>query len=95
MVRGLRSQRNSPPTGPTRIPKRPPPRSLRSPTASRQCRTAEFILRRSTGRFYSAKRARRPNTVAGLELAIARGWLELHESGMFVKLTQSGADLFA
>ena len=32
---------------------------------------------------------------AGLELAISRGWLELHESGTFVKLTQSGADLFA
>jgi hypothetical protein len=29
---------------------------------------------------------------AGLELAISRGWLELHESGTFVKLTQSGAD---
>jgi hypothetical protein len=23
------------------------------------------------------------------------GWLELHESGTYVKLTQSGADLFA
>jgi hypothetical protein len=32
---------------------------------------------------------------AGLELAISRGWLALHESGTFVKLTQSGADLFA
>jgi len=32
---------------------------------------------------------------AGLDLAIARGWLLLHESGTFVKLTQSGTDLFA
>ena len=32
---------------------------------------------------------------AGLELAISRGWMELHESGTFVKLTQSGADFFA
>jgi hypothetical protein len=32
---------------------------------------------------------------AGLDLAIARGWLLLHESGTFVKLTQGGADLFA
>ena len=32
---------------------------------------------------------------AGLELAMSRGWLELHESGTFVKLTQSGPDLFA
>jgi hypothetical protein len=32
---------------------------------------------------------------AGLGLAIERRWLELHESGTFVKLTQSGAELFA
>ena len=32
---------------------------------------------------------------AGLELAIKRGWLELHESGTFVKFTPAGADLFA
>jgi hypothetical protein len=32
---------------------------------------------------------------AGLKLAIARGWLELHESGTYVKFTATGADLFA
>ena len=32
---------------------------------------------------------------AGLDLAVERGCLVLHESGPFVKLTQSGADLFA
>ncbi|WMT71268.1 hypothetical protein [Bradyrhizobium sp. Ash2021] len=32
---------------------------------------------------------------AGLELAIANGWLWLHESGTFVRFTQAGADLFA
>jgi len=32
---------------------------------------------------------------AGLELAVARGWLELHESGTYVKFTTAGADLFA
>ena len=32
---------------------------------------------------------------AGLELAIERGWLWLHESGTFVKLTDAGAALFA
>jgi hypothetical protein len=41
--------------------------------------------------------ARRPNTVRLSKLATERGWLELHESesGTFVRLTQSGADLFA
>ena len=32
---------------------------------------------------------------AGLARAIARSWLEMHDSGTFVRLTQSGADLFA
>jgi hypothetical protein len=32
---------------------------------------------------------------AGLKLAVARGWLELHESGTYVKFTQAGAELFA
>ena len=32
---------------------------------------------------------------AGLDLAIERGWLVLHESGTFVRFTQAGAELFA
>jgi hypothetical protein len=32
---------------------------------------------------------------AGLDLAIERGWLHLHESGTFVKFTKAGVELFA
>ena len=32
---------------------------------------------------------------AGLERAIANGWLDLHESGTYVKLTEAGATLLA
>jgi hypothetical protein len=32
---------------------------------------------------------------AGLEVAISRGWLVMHESGTYVKFTPSGAELFA
>jgi hypothetical protein len=32
---------------------------------------------------------------AGMDLAIAKGWLIRHESGTFVTLTQAGTDLFA
>jgi hypothetical protein len=32
---------------------------------------------------------------ADLKLAMERGWLRLHESGTYVKLTESGAALFA
>jgi hypothetical protein len=32
---------------------------------------------------------------AGLDLAIAHGWLWRHESGTYVKFTPAGAELFA
>jgi hypothetical protein len=32
---------------------------------------------------------------AGLNFAIAKGWLDLHESGAFVRLTKSGTNLLA
>jgi hypothetical protein len=32
---------------------------------------------------------------AGLDLAMKNGWLEMHESGTYVKFTESGAALFA
>jgi hypothetical protein len=31
---------------------------------------------------------------AGLDLAIAHGWLDMHESGTFVRFTRRGAELF-
>jgi hypothetical protein len=33
--------------------------------------------------------------LAGLDHAIAKGWLWKHESGTYVKFTQPGAELFA
>ena len=32
---------------------------------------------------------------AGVDFAIERGWLRLHESGTYVKFTQAGSELFA
>jgi len=32
---------------------------------------------------------------AGLDYAIAKAWLMLHESGAYVRLTETGASLFA
>ena len=32
---------------------------------------------------------------AGIKLAIERGWLEMHESGTFVRFTPAGSELFA
>jgi hypothetical protein len=32
---------------------------------------------------------------AGIQMAIDKGWLTLHESGTYVKFTPAGAELFA
>ena len=32
---------------------------------------------------------------AGLAVAINRGWLQMHESGTYVKFTEAGAQMFA
>jgi hypothetical protein len=32
---------------------------------------------------------------AGLNRAIEKGWLLMHESGTYLRFTQAGADLFA
>ena len=47
------------------------------------------------GPFLFRERATPEEYSAGLKLAIERGWLVLHDSGTYVKFTQSGADLFA
>jgi hypothetical protein len=45
--------------------------------------------------FLSEFKGRPAEYGAGLKLAIERGWLWLHESSTFVKMTQVSADLFA
>jgi hypothetical protein len=32
---------------------------------------------------------------AGIKRAIEKGWLMMHESGIYLRFTQAGADLFA
>jgi hypothetical protein len=52
-------------------------------------------IEKINGPFLFRERGTPAEYKAGLELAIARGWLVLHESGTFVRFTQAGADLFA
>ena len=52
-------------------------------------------IEKINGPFLFKEGAPQRSTKPGLELAIARGWLWLHESGTYVKFTQTGADLFA
>ncbi|MBR1124541.1 hypothetical protein JQ628_23660 [Bradyrhizobium lablabi] len=45
--------------------------------------------------FLSEDKGSVPEYSAGLKLCIERGWLEMHESGTFVRLAPAGAELFA
>jgi hypothetical protein len=47
------------------------------------------------GPFLFGLKATPDEFLAGLDLAIVRGWLWLHESGTYVKFTEAGAELFA
>jgi hypothetical protein len=51
--------------------------------------------RSSTDRSCSRAKGTPAEYKAGLELAIERGYLKLHESGTFVKFKEKGAALFA
>ena len=54
-----------------------------------------IYIEKINGPFLFQDKATPAEYSAGLKFAIERGWLELHESGTFVKLTPAGADLFA
>jgi hypothetical protein len=53
-----------------------------------------IYIEKLNGPFLFIDKATPAEYTAGLELAISRGWLKLHESGTFVKLTQSGVPVF-
>src|SRR2546423_40069 len=52
-------------------------------------------IEKLNGRFLFGDKGTPAEYRAGLKLAVERGWLELHDSGTFVKFTAAGADLFA
>jgi hypothetical protein len=54
-----------------------------------------IYIEKLNGPFLFGDKATPAEYTAGLELAISRGWLKLHESGTFVKLTLGGAEMFA
>jgi hypothetical protein len=56
---------------------------------------SRIYIEKLNGPFLFADKGTPAEYRAGLDRAISRGWLEMHDSGTFVKLTQSGADLFA
>jgi hypothetical protein len=54
-----------------------------------------IYIEQINGPFLSELKGSSAEYKAGLDLAIARGWLWLHEPWTYVKFTQVGAELFA
>jgi hypothetical protein len=63
--------------------------------ATEAVQAGRIYIERINGPMLFVEKATPAEYRAGLDLAIARGWLELHESGTFVRFTPAGADLFA
>jgi hypothetical protein len=57
-----------------------------------ECR---IYIEKLNGPFLFGDKGTPAEYTAGLQRAISLGWLEIHDSGTFVRLTQGGADLFA
>jgi hypothetical protein len=54
-----------------------------------------FYIEKLNGPFLYIDKGSPAEYSAGLKLAIERGWLEMHDSGTYVKFTAAGADRFA
>ena len=54
-----------------------------------------ILIEKINGPFLYELRGTPAEYKAGLDRAIEKGWLVLHESGTFVKFTPAGAELFA
>jgi hypothetical protein len=63
-------------------------------TAAEAVQDARIYIERVNGPFLAAGGSPAEYR-AGIERAIAKGWLWRHESGTYVKFTDAGAELFA
>jgi hypothetical protein len=83
--------------GPTRLadPEIAPRKLLHLANAVEPYFDNRILIEKINGPFLYELRGTPAEYKAGLDRAIANGWLVLHESGTFVRFTQAGADLFA
>ena len=56
---------------------------------------ARLLVERINGPFLYEFKGTPAEYKAGLDRAIEKGWLVMHESGTYLRFTQAGADLFA
>ena len=67
----------------------------RSPNSVEAGQEGRIYIEKINGPFLYREKGTPDEYKAGLDLAIERGWLVLHDSGTFVRFTQAGAELFA
>ena len=70
-------------------------RLLEHPQAFEPIQDGRIYIEKLNGPFLFGDKGTPGEYRAGLELAVARCWLELHDSGTYVKFTPAGSDLFA
>ena len=56
---------------------------------------SRLLVERINGPFLFELKATAAEYKAGIDRAIEKGWLVMHESGTYLRFTQAGADLFA
>ena len=76
-------------------PDRAAPWLLEHAHAFEPIQDGRIYIEKLNGPFLFVDKGSPAEYTAGLKLAIERGWLQLHESGTYVKFTPAGADLFA
>ena len=80
---------------PYAAPEKAARRVLEHAQAFEPIQDGRIYIEKLNGPFLFGDKATPAEYTAGLKYATSQGWLDLHESGTFVKLTQRGADLFA
>jgi hypothetical protein len=70
-------------------------KQLEIANATEAVQDGRIHIEKINGPFLSKEGGSPAEYKAGLDLAIAKGWLWRHESGTFVRFTQAGAELFA
>ena len=63
--------------------------------ATETMQDGRIYIEKINGQFLFKEDGSPAEYIAGLDCAIAKGWLWKHQSGAYVKFTQAGADLFA
>jgi hypothetical protein len=81
--------------GPFADPEKAARRLMQHAHAFQVVQDGRIYIEKINGPFLYVDRGTPAEYSAALKFAIERGWLELHDSGTFVRFTQSGADIFA